>query len=435
VNIEVKEILDDRQVEISIRKTDEKSEDEDIVINLEKIIDETHNVVRKPYLGVVVDEVTADISGNTDPTITGVVVAKVVKESAAEKAGLKEGDLITKVNDTEITDGHRFLKTIVSFEPGDEITIYFERDGRENSVAAKLGEKKTSAWHVPTGRDFDWHGKIYKQFQHEALKDRPFLGVYPGAVSEDGVEQEGVTIGDVIEKSTAEEIGLKKGDVIIEVNDKPVITFDELRKVISDAKVGDAIKVEWKRDGQKMKARVPLKSKADYKELWHRFHNDVIAHCGDARINKFKYHLNGNTEMSKEIIEKTIERLEGKIEHLKEQLQQLSINGEGAGTKTEETKVTITIEDVSKNNLSVDNLFFSPNPNSGKFALSFELPGTGETVVRIFDVNNKEIYSETLGKFSGRYDGQIDVSENPKGIYFLQITQDNKVLNKKIVIQ
>jgi hypothetical protein len=142
-------------------------------------------------------------------------------------------------------------------------------------------------------------------------------------------------------------------------------------------------------------------------------------------------------EVTKENLQGEVEELEKEIQILKKRIEVLDIEKEELTLKegNEETTISIIIEDAVPGTLQVDNLQFSPNPNDGKFNISFDLPEKAKTVIRIFDASNKEIYKEDLGKFSGRYSKQIDISENPKGIYFLQITQNDKAVNKKIVIQ
>jgi hypothetical protein len=87
------------------------------------------------------------------------------------------------------------------------------------------------------------------------------------------------------------------------------------------------------------------------------------------------------------------------------------------------------------NKLNVERLDFYPNPNNGKFNLSFNLKDKGDTEVSIFNVEGKKVYTETLKDFSGDYSKAIDLSGSPKGIYFLNVTQGKNNLVKKIVIE
>ncbi|MBL0139699.1 MAG: T9SS type A sorting domain-containing protein [Bacteroidetes bacterium] len=84
---------------------------------------------------------------------------------------------------------------------------------------------------------------------------------------------------------------------------------------------------------------------------------------------------------------------------------------------------------------SLRHLRYYPNPNHGKFDLDFYLNTEGDTDVSIFDPNGKEVFHETLKKFSGEYSNQIDISDKGKGNYLLKIAQGNKSISKKIIVE
>jgi len=90
---------------------------------------------------------------------------------------------------------------------------------------------------------------------------------------------------------------------------------------------------------------------------------------------------------------------------------------------------------VSDNKLAVKEMNFYPNPGDGKFTLSFDLREQGNTGVSIMNAEGKNIYSENLPSFKGHYEKQIDISSNPKGVYFVKITQGEHSQLKKIVLE
>jgi serine protease Do len=96
------------------------------------------------FLGVSVTDVTEDVSERFGIPI-GVYITTVVENSAAEKAGLKEGDVIRKVNDIEITSGSQLSELISSIRVGTEIEIEYMRhigEGyKEETVKATLGKR------------------------------------------------------------------------------------------------------------------------------------------------------------------------------------------------------------------------------------------------------------------------------------------------------
>ena len=68
----------------------------------------------------------------------GATVLEVTKGSPAEKAGIKKGDVITKVNETKIESPESLFETIHNFKPGDKVKVVFTRDGKEQTVTATL---------------------------------------------------------------------------------------------------------------------------------------------------------------------------------------------------------------------------------------------------------------------------------------------------------
>jgi membrane-associated protease RseP (regulator of RpoE activity) len=88
-------------------------------------------------LGVAVEPSTGDASGAR--------VAEVVPGSPAADAGIEVGDVITKVDDTSISDASELVSTIRSHESGDKVTITYERDGESHSTDVTLGGGSSSS--------------------------------------------------------------------------------------------------------------------------------------------------------------------------------------------------------------------------------------------------------------------------------------------------
>ncbi|MFT4679218.1 MAG: hypothetical protein ACI9RU_001605 [Litorivivens sp.] len=90
---------------------------------------------------------------------------------------------------------------------------------------------------------------------------------------------------------------------------------------------------------------------------------------------------------------------------------------------------------VEKQELAISDLRFSPNPNGGQFNLSFTLPEKGRTELVIYDLQGKRVYEESLGKFTGEYNNQIDLSSAGPGTYILNIVQGKQKLAEKIIVR
>jgi Do/DeqQ family serine protease len=97
--------------------------------------------VRRGQLGITVGKITPDVASKLGINVgKGVVVVQVQPGSAAERAGLKKGDVITAFNGGEVVDANTFRNKVASTPPGTEVTLTIQRDGREQQLRATLGE-------------------------------------------------------------------------------------------------------------------------------------------------------------------------------------------------------------------------------------------------------------------------------------------------------
>jgi 2-alkenal reductase len=97
----------------------------------------------RPYMGISFQPINPDIAMRYNlPAQWGVYVTKVAENSPAGKAGLQEGDIITKVGDIALDETHSYINTLFTFKPGDEITLNVVRDGKDMQIQITLGEAK-----------------------------------------------------------------------------------------------------------------------------------------------------------------------------------------------------------------------------------------------------------------------------------------------------
>ena len=220
------------------------------------------------------DENRAMLGVVTDKDDEGAQISEITKESGAEKAGLKEGDIVTKLDDKKIQDPDDLTKAIRSHKPGDKVTITFLRDKKEQKVTAELTKwkgMKFNSWN--NGQNFNFsmpeiaphvealprlgYGDNYGVW--DAYNGRPKLGLSVQD-SEDG---KGVKVIDVDDESNAEKAGLKEDDIITAINDKEVNGADEVAKIVRENKDKISIKLKVMRDGktQDIDVKIPRKLK------------------------------------------------------------------------------------------------------------------------------------------------------------------------------
>jgi serine protease Do len=186
----------------------------------------------------------------SEKTEQGAKVTDVTKESAAAKAGLKEDDIITKIDNTSISDPDDLYKAIGQYKPDDKITITYLRDGKQQTAQAVLGKSKqvrVYSWNSPNG-EFDLKDFSPHNFNFSWDSDKPRLGIE----AQDTEDGNGVKITDVDddEDAPAAKAGLKKDDIITEVNGKAITSVDDLKESVKDVKKGDTIKITIKRNNQ-----------------------------------------------------------------------------------------------------------------------------------------------------------------------------------------
>ena len=138
--------------------------------------------------------------------------------SAADAAGLKQGDVITALNGAAINDSNELRNHIASTQPGTDVTLDVVRDGRAQQLRARLGEyKPPAAQGERAGADEGGGagtGKLGVTVEPITPEIARQLQLKPGA--------QGVVVSEVDPSSPAADAGLSQGDVIEQINRQPV---------------------------------------------------------------------------------------------------------------------------------------------------------------------------------------------------------------------
>lgn len=207
----------------------------------------------------------------------GAKITSVEPESAAEKAGLKKEDVITKVGDTKIDDSQDLFDAIGKYKPEEKVAITYIRDGKTATANATLGKNISSGNRVLNlkgdvfSRDFN-NGFDFDMPQLrnlDRLKGVEMFSRKPkiGLEIQDVEEGKGVKILDVDDDSPAAKAGLQKNDVISDIDGKSTDSVDDLRSQLRDLKEGDSCKITYKRGGQTQSAVLKLPKKLKTAEL------------------------------------------------------------------------------------------------------------------------------------------------------------------------
>src|SRR5580658_2253698 len=200
-------------------------------------------VVHHGYLGVGLNDVTPDnakffnLTGNT-----GALIASVSPDSPASRAGLKEGDVVTGVNGHPIENGGD-LQVIVSEDaPGSKIQLYLIRNGPPETLDLTVGEYHKNQEVAAAATDESGHARLGIAISDLTPDVRQQLQL--------GSDVQGVAVAQVQPGSPAEDAGLTGGDVIMEVNRKPVTSADQFRNEVKQLPAGkDMLLRVWANGG------------------------------------------------------------------------------------------------------------------------------------------------------------------------------------------
>jgi serine protease Do len=187
--------------------------------------------VRRGYLGVTAQPITSDMAENLGlKDVRGVIVNNVERGSPAERAGLKQGDVITVINGNQIEDGNSLRNIIATAGPGAEVTITVLRDGREQQLRATLDELANQT----PGRPASGRGGGLSDEERFGWVVTPMTPDLAARLGLSG-DAQGLVITDVDPSGAAAEGGLRPGDVIEQVNRQPVRSTEDLKSAISRA--------------------------------------------------------------------------------------------------------------------------------------------------------------------------------------------------------
>jgi serine protease Do len=183
----------------------------------------------------------------------GAEITEVTKESPAEKAGLKEGDIITKVNDAKVMDADDLYKAIGKYKPGEKINVTYKRNDKENTVPVELSENKQT-------RVYSWKNGDNDNFNFKMAPGTPYINGWNGLNGNDkprlGIQVQdtedgkGVKVLEVEGDEAADKAGVKEDDIITQVNGKNITSVDDLKEIMKTAKKGDTLKVSFLRDNK-----------------------------------------------------------------------------------------------------------------------------------------------------------------------------------------
>lgn len=359
---------------------------------------EKWSVVKGAFLGVYIDNISekkAKALGFDNPY--GSYVSSVIRNTAAEKAGIMPFDYIFGMDEYRVGEEQYLGGILRKYEPGDEATIHLYRKG-----------KKITKQVV-----FRPHTEAIKESKDKC--EDPFFGIIE---LEKSSGQEGVRVKPV-SNSTAKELGLEENDIITFINGYQMYDWIDIGIAINMLTPGDKIAVDYFRNGKKYSNSMKIKSYAETKKCKDCDCGEVISKV-DIMIPDKDFHFN---------ISDNKQENETRVD-----VEEVNISMENVSDSEAQNLVSKGIDMKISNDLKVTNLKLSPNPNIGMFELQFDVESKGETLVKVVNPTGRGIYEYDLGVFNGDFSDYIDISQNGPGTYFLQIIQNGKSFVRKIIL-
>jgi len=207
------------------------------------------------YIGVQIADVTPDNAKFFHLNkAEGALVSDVTPDSPGSKAGLKTGDVITELNGKAITDAGQLQMLVGQKRPGETIQLAVVRDDRPTNVSVTLGDLNSTnsgetagapehkgRWGLSLG-DLDQNAR--QELQQDGRNQ--------------GVNIHGAIVNDVVPGSPADNAGISRGDVIMEVDRKPVHSASDVAQALGNVPKGqDALVLVWSQGGSTFRVLHP----------------------------------------------------------------------------------------------------------------------------------------------------------------------------------
>lgn len=233
----------------------------DVVRNVTSQLMETGRVERG-FLGVTFDRVPESLAKLQGVPRSAAQVTSVTDGAPAAEAGLREGDIITAVNGSQLRDFNELRTMVANMAPGDEVELEVTRNEQRLTIRVQLAERSLFVNDVQQNANIQEEG-VGTSSPEEALGVRiepltPRQLQAMGLSSDEGVE--GVLLARVDQNSAAfRDAELRRGDIISKVNRQPVTSVSDFQRVYRNIETGSAFMVEVQRVARESDGSVTLR--------------------------------------------------------------------------------------------------------------------------------------------------------------------------------
>ncbi|MFG6448112.1 DegQ family serine endoprotease [Roseateles sp. BYS180W] len=198
---------------------------------------EKHGKVQHAKLGVLVQEVNQSFADSFKlERPEGALVVNVEDDGPAAKAGVRSGDVILKLKGEAISSSADLPRLVDLYAPGERVTLEVWRNGKRETLTATLGDANAREAKAEGERDASQQGRL-------GLALRP---LQPEERRQLGNVREGLLIEEA--GGPAEAAGVRPGDVLLAVNNTPVNSLEQVRKLVGEAQKSVALLIQRGRD-------------------------------------------------------------------------------------------------------------------------------------------------------------------------------------------
>jgi len=197
-----------------------------------------HGKVTRGWLGVMIQQVTSELAENfgLDRPI-GALVGQVIADSPAEKAGLKAGDVIIEYNGKEVSQMSMLPAMVASTSVGEKAKLVMIRDGKKQNIIVEIGKLEDEEV-VVADAETGTSKKLGLTVQELTPKLAESLRIE---------ETQGLIVSDITPGSAAAEVGILRGDIILEINREKVENVAQYKKALQAAQEKKSILLLIKR--------------------------------------------------------------------------------------------------------------------------------------------------------------------------------------------
>jgi len=361
------------------------------------------------YLGVMLKDSNTNLTG-----VKGAVVSGIEPLSPASVAGIQAGDIILRMDKKEIQNAQDAIIYVRGKCKGDKVKLKIQRGKKKKNIEVVLVERhvpQANSWDIPGNMDYGASPDMFGGGNEKA-----YLGVTPA--------QEQTPSGArviVQPNSSAEKMGIRNLDVITELNQEAIISFDDLANKIAQMKPNDDVEIVVNRDGKVKRLSGQLGSRmvggsGDFRY----FFDDKGLDEGGFPIIDFEFDMDMND------IQKQLERL----------MQDFNANGSQSISRN---KIRIIDSTSDENNLlgvcndTPDFDLFSITPNAQNNEVILRINPIDDAPVRIELLDEKgDIIFVEERKIELEYERSMEIENQSYGRYFIRVSQGTKCISRVI---